>query len=80
MLQELKEWFGSICSLDNVLVRFSSSCPDVKDDGTIDIFDMRKMINEINSATPNLIYDISGDGLVNVNDLQSISNRFGQSC
>ncbi len=80
MLQELREWFGETCGLDNVLVRFSSSCPDVKPDSTIDIFDMRKMINEMNSATPNLIYDISGDGQVTVADLQLVSNSFGNNC
>ncbi|MBI5377033.1 MAG: hypothetical protein HZA82_00200, partial [Thaumarchaeota archaeon] len=74
----LKRFFVFLFVLPFVLAVVSSDCPDVKNDGVIDVFDLVKMVQAITNS--DLSFDVSGDGKVDVSDLQVIGTKFGITC
>ncbi len=70
---------GMKCNLQKqCIITPTSTCPDSKKDGTINIFDLVKIVKAINENDK--AYDLTNDGTINIQDLQATASKFGQNC
>jgi hypothetical protein len=52
-------------------------CPDVNDDGVVDVLDLLFVISDWNTCADNCDGDVNGDGTVDINDLLIVVAAWG---
>ncbi|MDO8648035.1 MAG: glycosyl hydrolase family 18 protein [Candidatus Diapherotrites archaeon] len=56
----------------------SIDCPDAKNDGTINVLDIVRLVKAMNQN--DIAYDLTGDNKIDVQDLQAVADKIGASC
>ena len=71
-----------IAALQNQVATLPYKCPDLNNDGSIDILDVAMISVNFNACTGNVKYsaaaDVNGDGCLNNTDLNYIQKHFGK--